>query len=206
LRSSQSRNHRGHLRTGTLPHFCERSPSNIALVLFLASLAGFALPQISPRPVRANDPTYSAIIVDYAYQPQRINVTTGTQVIWTYATNGKTVHTITSSPQTNTTQGGTPLISSGPLNPGQTFAYTFYKHGIYPIQCALHPTIPAMNGWVNVTGTDLQPPPPASAPPPDLTLYLIVGAAAGVIAILSLALFVRRRTQKSRDHFAALAL
>src|SRR3989441_1856140 len=120
---------------GTLPHFCERSPSNVTLVLFLACLPVFALPQISPIPVQARDPSYSAMIVDYAYQPQRINVTTGTQIIWTYATNGKTVHTITSSPQTNTTQVGTPLISSGPLNPGQTFAYTFYKHGIYPIQC-----------------------------------------------------------------------
>jgi plastocyanin len=181
---------------GTLPHFCERSASSMILALFLASLAVFALPQISPRPVRARDPTLSAMIVDYAYQPQRINVTTGTQVIWSYATNGKTVHTITSSPQTNTTQGGTPLLSSGPLNPGQSFAYTFYKHGIYPIQCALHPTIPAMNGWVNVTGTDLQPP-PASAPSSDITLYAI-GAIAGVILVISVALFMRRRTRKLR--------
>jgi len=182
---------------GTLPLFCERYPSNIILALFLASLAVFALPQISPRPVRASVPTYSAMIVDYAYQPQRINVTTGTQVVWTYASNGKTVHTITSSPQTNTTQGGTPLLSSGPLNPGQSFTHTFYKHGIYPVQCALHPTIPAMNGWVNVTGTDLQPP-PASASSSDITLYGIAGAIAGAIVVVSVALFMRRRTQKLR--------
>ncbi len=182
---------------GTLPHFCEQSHSEITLALFLASLAVFALPQISPGPVRASDPTYSAMIVDYAYQPQRVNVTTGTQVVWTYATNGKTVHTVTSSPQTNTTQGGTPLLSSGPLNPGQSFAYTFYKHGIYRIQCALHPTIPAMNGWVNVTGTDLQPPTPTSAPSSDITLYAIAGAVAGAIVIVSVVLFLKRRTQKA---------
>ena len=183
---------------GTLPHFCEQLHSNITLALFLASLAVFALPQISPRPVRASIPTYSAMIVDYAYQPQRVYVTTGTQVVWTYSTNGKTVHTVTSSPQTNTTQGGTPLLSSGPLNPGQSFAYTFYRHGIYPIQCALHPTIPAMNGWVNVTGTDLQPPPPTSAPSSDITLYAIAGAVAGAIPIVSVVLFLKRRTQKAR--------
>jgi plastocyanin len=138
------------------------------------------------------------MMVDYAYQPQRINVTTGTQVIWTYATNGKTVHTITSSPQTNTTQVGTPLISSGPLNPGQTFAYTFYKHGIYPIQCAVHPTIPAMNGWVNVTGTDLQPPPPVVTTSADFALYVIGGAILGAVVIVSVALFLRGRTQKAK--------
>jgi plastocyanin len=145
------------------------------------------------------------MIVDYAYQPQRINVTTGTQVIWTYASNGKTVHTVTSSPQTNITQGGTPLLSSGPLNPGQSFAYTFYKHGIYPTQCALHPTIAAMNGWVNVTGTDLQPPPSVSTPSSDLILYAIVGITAGVIVIVSILSFMRRRSRKPKKQFASHA-
>ena len=182
---------------GTPPHFCERSFFKIAVALFLASLTAFALPQISPRQVQASDPTYSAMIVDYAYQPQHINTTTGTQVTWTYSSNGQTVHTVTSSPQTNITQGGSPLISSGQLGPGQGFSYTFYKHGIYPIQCALHPTIPAMNGWVNVTGTDLQPP-LASAPSSDITPYVIGGVAVGAIVIVSVILFLKRRTQKAR--------
>src|SRR5713101_5004003 len=182
---------------GTLPHFCEPSFFKIALALFLASLTVFTLPQNSPRPVQANDPTSSAMIVDYAYRPQHINITTGTQVTWTYSSNGQTVHTVTSSPQTNTTQRGTPLISSGQLNPGQSFSYTFYKHGIYPIQCSLHPTISTMNGWVNVTGTDLQPP-LASAPSSDITPYVIGGVAVGAIVIVSGTLFLRRRTQKAR--------
>src|SRR5260370_38800290 len=109
----------------------------IALALFLAVLTVFITPQMSPRPIRASNPTFSEIIVDYAYQPQHINVITGTRVTWTYASTGKTVHTVTSSPQTNTNQGGTPLISSGSLNPRQKFAYTFYNHVIYPIQCNL---------------------------------------------------------------------
>ena len=182
---------------GTLPHFCHHSLSKIAVALFLASLTVFLTPQIAPRAIRASIPTFSAMIVDYAYQPQHINVITGTLVTWIYTSNGNTVHTVTSSPQTNTTQGGTPLISSGPLNPGQSFAYTFYKHGIYPIQCALHPTIPAMNGWVNVTGTDLQPP-PTSASSPDNTLYIIGGIAVGVLVIVSVIMFLRRQTRKTK--------
>lgn len=182
---------------GTLPHFSLHSISKISLAVLLAVLTVFITPQMSPRPIRAGNPTYSAIIVDYAYQPQYINVTTGTQVTWTYASTGNTVHTVTSSPQTNTTQGGTPLISSGSLNPGQRFTYTFYKHGIYPIQCYLHPTIRAMNGWVNVTGTDLQPP-PASAPSSDITPYVIVGVVAAALLIASVVLFLRRRTRKAR--------
>ncbi len=181
---------------GTLPQFSLHSISKIALALFLAVLTVFITPQMSPRPIRASNPTYSAMIVDYAYQPQLINVTTGRQVTWTYASTGNTVHTVTSSPQTNTTQGGTPLISSGPLNPGQRFTYTFYKHGIYPIQCYLHPTIRAMNGWVNVTGTDLQPP-PASAASSDITLYVIGGVGAGALIIVLVALFLKRRTKKA---------
>jgi plastocyanin len=181
---------------GTLPHFSRYSLSRIAVALFLASLTVFVGPQIFSRPILATNPTYSATILDYAYQPQHINVTTGTQVTWTYSSNGQTVHTVTSSPQTNVTQGGTPLISSGQLNPGQSFTYTFYKHGIYPIQCSLHPTIPAMNGWVNVTGTDLQPP-PASAPSADITLYVIAGVVAGALAILSIVIFLRRRTPRT---------
>lgn len=182
---------------GTLPHFCHHPISKIAVALFLATLTVFLTPQIAPRSIQASNPTFSAMIVDYAYQPQHINVITGTQVNWTYTSSGNTVHTVTSSPQTNTTKGGTPLINSGPLNPGQSFTYTFYKHGIFPIQCALHPTIPAMNGWVNVTGTDLQPPPPSSVPSPDITLYLIVGATAGIIVAAPGVLFLRRRTKKA---------
>jgi len=183
---------------GTLPHFSLHSISKIALALFLVVLTVSITPQMSPRPIRASNPTYSAMIVDYAYQPQHINATTGTQVTWTYASNGKTVHTVTSSPQTNTTQGGMPLIGSGSLSPGQSFAYTFYKHGIYPIQCYLHPTIAAMNGWVNVTGTDLQRP-SASAASSDITLYVIGGVIAGAIVIVSLTLLFRRRSQQAKS-------
>jgi plastocyanin len=194
LRSSQNQSHRGRPQLGTLPHFSYHLLSRIALALTLAGLAIFPLIQIASTSVRASVPTFTATIVDNAYQPLRINITTGTDVIWTYASTGKVQHTVTSAPNTNTTQGGTPIISSGPLNPGQSFSYIFYKHGSYPIQCAFHPF---MNELVNVTGSDVQPPsPPITTPSTDFTPYAIGGAIAAAILVMSAALFVRRRAKK----------
>src|SRR5205807_10469632 len=177
---------------GTLPHFSQYSLPQIALIIILASITIFPLLQITPTQVQASDPTFPATIFDNYYQPLRINLTTGTLVTWTYSTNGKTQHTVTSSPQTNTSQGGAPLINSGPLNPGQSFSYTFFKHGLYPIQCAFHSF---MNELVNVTGTDL-PSPPFTTPSIDYTPYVIGGAIAGAIVVVaSIAIFVRRRNK-----------
>ena len=174
------------------PCFSRSSSTTMILTVIIASLLVLALPDFSANPVRAASPPQSAAIVDFAFQPQRISVTTGTEVIW--RNNGNTQHTVTSSPQTNTTQAGTPLISSGPLSPGQNFSYIFYKHGLYPIQCAFHPA--TMNGLVNVTGSDVQPPsPPVTST--DYTPYAIGGTIAGLIVIALVALLLRRRTQKA---------
>lgn len=187
---------------GTLPHFSRQLLSRIVLAVILASLSFISLTQNSPGSVQASNPTFVATIVDNAYQPTHIDIATGTQVIWTYASTGNVQHTVTSAPSTNTTQGGTPLISSGPMNPGQSFSYTFYKHGSYPIQCAFHPF---MNELVNVTGSDIQPVPPAMNTSTDYTPYAIGGAIAAAFVIVSVAIFLRRRTQKSQEHFAAQA-
>ena len=172
-------------------HFSQRSLAKVVFALILVSVFVSPLSDSFLMPARASNPSYSATIVDFAYRPLRINVTTGTEVIWT--NNGNTQHTVTSSPQTNTTQRGTPLISSGPLNPGQNFSYVFYEHGVYPIQCGFHPT---MNSLVNVTGSDLQPPPVTTPPSVDYTPYVIGGTIAGAVVVASIALFVRRRTKK----------
>src|SRR2546427_367835 len=105
----------------------------MGLSLILASLCIFPMLHSSTLFVRASTPTYSASIVDYAYQPKVINITTGTEVIWTYVSSGRDRHTVSSTPQTNITQGGTPLISSGTLNPGQSFSYIFYKLRFYVV-------------------------------------------------------------------------
>lgn len=177
---------------GTLPHFSGHSFSRLGLALILASLTIIPLAQTYPRPVSAASPTISATIANYAFLPQHINITTGTPVIWT--NNDGVQHTVSSSPQTNVTQGGSPLINSGSLNTGRDFTYTFYKHGFYPYQCNFHPY---MTGWVNVTGSDVQPPsPPMTTPSTDYTPYAIAAAVAVAIVIASVALFLRSRTKK----------
>ena len=197
MRSSQSQNRRGRQHLGTLPHFSRRVQSKIVVALILACTS-IALPfQYSLTLVHGSSSPYTATIVDYAFQPVHINVTTGMQVTWTYSANGKTVHTVTSTPQTNTTQGGTPLISSGPLNPGQSFSYIFSSHGFYPFQCSLHPNIAAMNGWVNVTGSDVQPPPPGGSPttPVNYVQYAIIAAIVGIAIVMALVGYMKLRVR-----------
>lgn len=161
--------------------------------MILASLTIIQLGQVYPEPVSASDPTFSATIANYAFLPHHINITTGSAVIWT--NNDGVQHTVTSAPQTNVTQGGSPLVSSGSLNMGQSFTYTFYKHGFYPYQCNFHPY---MTGWVNVTGSDVQPPSmPMTTPSPDYTAYAIAAAVTVAVVIVSFTLFLRRRTKKT---------
>jgi len=177
------------------PRFFELSLTTMIVTVIIASLVASPLLDMPASSVRAASSTQSAAIVDFAFQPKRIDVTTGTEVIWRNI--GNTQHTVTSSPQTNVTQTGTPLISSGPLNPGQNFSYIFYTHGLYPIQCAFHPS--TMNGSVNVTGSDVQPPSAPMTPPTDYTPYAIAGAIAAAIVVVSVALVVRHRTRKVRS-------
>jgi hypothetical protein len=92
------------------------------------------------------------------------------------------------------TQGSVALFNSGTLYQSQTFSYTFYKHGFYPYYCGFHQY---MTGWVNVTGSDVQPPsPPSTTSSVDYTPY-IIGGIIGAIVIVSAALFLRHRTRKS---------
>ena len=189
--SGQNQSHKGGPELGTLPHFSQHSLSRIALATTLAGLTIFSLIQILPGPVGASGTPFSTTIINYSFNPQHISLTTGTQVIWT--NNDGTQHTVTSAPQTNLTQDGGPSINSGPLSTGQTFSYTFYKHGFYPYQCSFHPY---MTGWINVTGSDVQPPSSPAVTPTDYTPYIIVEIIVAAIVIASIVLFSRGRTKK----------
>lgn len=75
-------------------------------------------------------------ITDFAFSPATINVEKGTKVVWT---NNDTVpHTVTSS-----------SFTSGTLNPGETYSYTFTEDGTFNYSCNFHPQ---MKGKV-VAGT-----------------------------------------------------
>jgi len=137
-------------------------------------------------------PSVSVTIIDYAFRPTLENVSTGTNIVWTYASNGSDIHTVTSK---NLTQTGSPVFAStspNPLHPGQTYNFTFYSPGRYVYYCAVHPTL--MTGWINVTGVAVNPPGQSSSSVAGLALP-IGGAAAIVVAIASV-LAYRRRSRK----------
>jgi plastocyanin len=175
------------------PHFFRSLVNSAILLLVLVGLAVFPIILVSPHEASASNSTYSVSIVDYAFQPLHINITTGTMVTWTYSSAGATIHTVTSDPGTNTTQGGAPLLNSGDLSPGQSFSYTFNLPGYYPYQCAVHPTIPKMNGWVNVTGNPVTVPPPQNG---ASTWWVLPAGIAGASAVLVLAVWLILKRKK----------
>ena len=194
MHSSQNQNrHRGRPFSRAQPPFSHPWIRKIIATIAIVALIIAPLLQFSPRLVQGSSPTRSVAIIDYAFQLPHINVTTGTIVVWTYASNGKDFHTVTSDPGTNRTQGGAPLLSSGSLSPGQGFSYTFNQPGYYPYQCSFHPTL--MNGWVNVTGAPITPP-PAQNPQPNYTLITVVAGIIAAVIVATIALFVKRKKGK----------
>ncbi len=191
---NQRRPHRFRPENGAPLSFCQllRRAKPI-LILVLGSIS---LPLLGQAPPFANaNQQGNVTIVDYAFRPFRLNATTGTTVVWTYATNGSDIHTVTSD---NKTQDGSPVFSStstnlGILHPGQTYNYTFNLPGSYLYHCGVHPY---MKGWISVTGTAITP--PSSHPPTNAgTLLVVVGVGVGAtVAAGAVSLTYRQRIRK----------
>ncbi len=188
------------LRSSPNQKLLRRSPDNGARPFFLKTftllILVFALsPLIHTASISANASGQANVaIIDNAFLPKHINVTTGTTVIWNYASNWSSLHTVTSVG--NTTQGGSPLLNSGSLSPGHSYSYAFYQPGLYTYQCSYHFTTPAMsNAWVNVTGTPVTPP-LTQNPPADYTLITVAAIAVAAVIVATLALFVRKKKRR----------
>ncbi|HEU5488019.1 MAG TPA: SIMPL domain-containing protein [Candidatus Nitrosotalea sp.] len=82
------------------------------------------------------------------FTPQKINVTTGDQIIW--ENNDKVSHTITSGSPADTISGS--MFDSGIMKPTSTFSYVFLNPGTFDYFCQVHPW---MTGIVVVTGNSL---------------------------------------------------
>ena len=76
-------------------------------------------------------------IVNFAFQPRRIEVSRGTRVRWT--NDGSVAHTTTST---------TGIWDSGSLATGDTFSRVFRARGTFRYHCTIHPD---MTGKVVVT-------------------------------------------------------
>src|SRR5438094_4333385 len=150
------------LRSSPSQKLLRRSPDNGARPLFLRMFTLLILVFALSPPIHAASISASALgqanvaIIDNGFLPKHINITTGTKVIWNYASNWSSLHTVTSVG--NTTQGGSLLLNSGSLSPGQSYSYTFYEPGLYTYQCSYHFTIPAMSDYlVILTGHTVTP-------------------------------------------------
>ncbi|HUD20703.1 MAG TPA: plastocyanin/azurin family copper-binding protein [Candidatus Saccharimonadales bacterium] len=83
--------------------------------------------------------TNSVSIMGMAFQPADITVAAGTAVTWT--NNDTVAHTVTES-------DGQTGPTSGTLNPGQTYTFTFANAGTFAYHCTIHSS---MTGTVTVT-------------------------------------------------------
>lgn len=175
------------------------STLTVSLLVFSIVFGTIIIPISSSFvPVAKASSNYAVTIIDYAFQPLHINITTGTTVTWTYSSSGATIHTVTSDYATNKSSDGTPLLNSGDLNPGQSFSYTFDLPGYYPYQCEVHPTLAAMNGWVRVTGNPITSPGSSGSTFPWILVTSVAVAAVAAIAV-ALVVVNHRKSRTSKN-------
>ncbi len=147
---------RGHLKVGTLPHWIAVSADgktayvtnegsgDVTVVDLGTSSAVATIPvgeaprKIVVQPAAATMSMRStpARISGFSF-PDSITVPVGRQVVWTNA--DAVPHTVTADDRSWT---------SGPLDPGKSFAMTFSRAGTFSYHCDFHP---AMTGVVVVT-------------------------------------------------------
>lgn len=99
-------------------------------------------PSASPTPVpttvAATIPAGATGMGTHGYDPDPLNVTVGSTVIWTNADS--VAHTVTANDGS---------FSSGPIQPGATYSHTFNTAGTFPYYCTIHGQA-SMNGTVIV--------------------------------------------------------
>ncbi|MEN8041582.1 MAG: cupredoxin family copper-binding protein [Actinomycetota bacterium] len=108
----------------------------LAAILALAACSpsgGDPTPSTSPPGFGPLD----VVIDNFEFTPASLDVKVGDTVTWT--NNQDTTHTVDSS-----VDGG---WSSGVLEPGDTFSFTFTEAGSFPYHCSIHP---AMIGDIQV--------------------------------------------------------
>lgn len=89
-------------------------------------------------------------IINFAFDPPTLSITTGTTVVWT--NNDAVPHTVTALDG---------AFDSGIFDPGSSFSWRFTNPGNDDYQCDLHPT---MQGTIVVTGNPVPPGNPDASP------------------------------------------
>jgi plastocyanin len=87
-------------------------------------------------------------IQNFSFTPQTLTVKAGDTVTWT--NNDSAVHNVTSTDGPGTGAATTGLFSSGSMNAGQSYSYTFAKAGTYYYECTIHAAMATMHATVVV--------------------------------------------------------
>lgn len=99
----------------------------------LLSVTGIALMAGAASAAEPAAATVQVNILGYKFDPPVLTVPVGTTVVWT--NQDDVPHTVTSSDKT--------FKSSGALDKGDTYSYTFTAAGTYNYYCTVHPFMTA---------------------------------------------------------------
>jgi plastocyanin len=104
----------------------------------------------SPEPSRtkAADAGVTVTIQNLTFVPQTLTVEAGTKVTWT--NNDTTLHDVTSADGPAIDAVTTDLFSSGTMQQGDSFSYTFTEPGTYYYVCTIHASMATMHAKVVV--------------------------------------------------------
>ena len=141
------------------------------LAVGVAASAGAGLRTTTGDSAPVAAASHSVQMVNFAFAPQVLTVTSGDSVTWTNQDE---------APHTVTTTSGPRSISSPMLSKGQSFTYTFVTPGTYSYYCTVHPDMRAevvVNPAPSAASTPSPSVKPSTTAPPQPTH----SAAGGVV-------------------------
>ncbi len=141
---------------GSFEYFCTLHPEMVGTVTVTGSSMGEDPPPPEPPPTVPPGPAPpgDVRVVDNAFSPRSVTISTGSTLVWSNA--GALPHTVTA-------RSG--AFDSGLVMPSGTYRRTFNNPGSFEYFCTLHPE---MVGTVTVTGSSMGEDPPPPEPPPTV--------------------------------------
>ena len=100
----------------------------IAVIILLIAISGCTEQKTQSQ--TQSQSTNAIDIKDFAFNPDTITVTKGTTVTWTNKESAP--HTVKGT-----------AFTSGTLNQGQSYSYTFNEAGTFEYLCGIHPSMRA---------------------------------------------------------------
>ena len=129
--------------------------SILALLVFVPVAGAWQNQQQGAAMGNSTPNAWSVSIEDFYFEPSEAAIQPGDTVTWT--NEGNHPHTVTADDGS---------FDSGPLQPGESFSYTFQNPGVVPYYCSIHPfmtgSVSVGQGGGGVAPSTSQPSIPAS--------------------------------------------